>query len=61
MERMGDRRDSNRVLMGKPEGRRPLGGGGGEFKIVIWILRKWNGEAWIGLICLRIGTGGLCL
>ena len=22
------------------------------------IFRKWNGEAWTGLILLRIGTGG---
>ena len=26
--------------------------------IVRWICRKWNGEAWTGLIWLRIGTGG---
>ena len=23
-----------------------------------WIFEKWNGEAWTGLISLRIGTGG---
>jgi len=23
-----------------------------------WIFRKWDGEAWAGLMCLRIGTGG---
>jgi hypothetical protein len=22
------------------------------------IFKKWDGGAWIGLICLRIGTGG---
>jgi hypothetical protein len=26
--------------------------------ILRWIFRKWNGGAWIGLIWLRIGTGG---
>jgi len=26
-----------------------------------WIFEKWDGEAWIGLISLRIGTGGRCL
>jgi hypothetical protein len=25
--------------------------------ILRWISRKWGGEAWIGLIWLRIGTG----
>ena len=26
--------------------------------ILRWIFRKWDGEAWTGLIWLRIGTGG---
>ena len=26
--------------------------------IVRWICRKWDGEAWTGLVLLRIGTGG---
>jgi hypothetical protein len=26
--------------------------------ILRWIFRKWNREAWTGLILLRIGTGG---
>ena len=25
--------------------------------ILKWIFRKWDGEAWTGLVCLRIGTG----
>jgi len=25
--------------------------------ILKWILKKWNWEAWTGLIWLRIGTG----
>ena len=30
-------------------------------KIVSWILRKWDGQAWTGLIWLRIGTvAGFC-
>jgi hypothetical protein len=30
-------------------------------KVVLkWIFRKWDGEAWTGLLCLRIGTGGGC-
>jgi len=26
--------------------------------VVKWIFKKWDGEAWTGLIWLRIGTGG---
>jgi hypothetical protein len=26
--------------------------------ILKWIFKKWNWEAWTGLIWLRIGTGG---
>ena len=26
--------------------------------ILRWTFRKWGGGAWIGLIWLRIGTGG---
>jgi hypothetical protein len=29
--------------------------------ILKWILKKWDGEAWTGLLCLGIGTGGGCL
>ena len=26
--------------------------------VLKWILKKWDGEAWTGLIWLRRGTGG---
>jgi hypothetical protein len=26
--------------------------------ILRWVFKKWDGEAWTGLIWLRIGTGG---
>ena len=43
-------------MVGKHEGKRPLGRPG---RIILrWIFRKWDGEAWTGLIWLRIGTGG---
>jgi hypothetical protein len=29
--------------------------------ILKWIFKKWDGEAWTGLIWLRIGTGGRLL
>jgi hypothetical protein len=29
--------------------------------ILKWLFKKWDEEAWTGLICLRIGTGGWLL
>jgi len=46
------------VLVGKPEGKRPLGRPRRRWKDIRWIFRKWGGLAWTGLIWLRIGTGG---
>ena len=58
--RMGDRRGVYRVLVGKPEGKLPLGRPRrrweGNSKIELQKV-GW-GEAWAGLIWLRIGTGG---
>ena len=67
--RMGEERGVHRVLMGKPEGKRPLGRprrrwednikmdlqevGGGR-----WIFRKLEGVVGTGWSWLRIGTGG---
>jgi len=56
---MGERTDVYRVLVGKPEGKRPFGrpkrtwGG----IILSWIFRKWDVEARTELIWLRIGKG----
>jgi hypothetical protein len=58
--RMGERRGEYRALVGKPEGRRPLGRPRRRWEDNIKIdLREvgWGG-AWTGSICLRIGTGG---
>jgi hypothetical protein len=57
--RMGGGRGAYRILVGRPEGRRPLGR----------TMRRWEDNikmdlqevgwgAWTGLIWLRIGTGG---
>ena len=53
--RMGERRGVHRVLVGKPEGKRPLRDPGVDGKI---ILRKWDMGVWTGSSWLRIGTGG---
>jgi len=43
-----------RFLVWKPVEKRPLG----RPRVTLrWIFRKWNGEAWTGLIWLRMGTG----
>jgi hypothetical protein len=58
VERMGEKRNVYRLLVGKPEGKRPLGrprrGGG---IILGWILEGWDGVMWNGLVWLKIGTG----
>ena len=56
---MGDRRGVFRFLMGKPEGKRPLGRPrrrwDDNFKMDF---RKWDVGVWTGSGWLRIGTGG---
>jgi hypothetical protein len=56
--RLWERRVIYRTLMGKAEGKRPLGRPDVYGRIILrWIFRKWNG-VWSGSIWLRIGTGG---
>jgi hypothetical protein len=45
----GDKRNAYRILVGKPEGNRPLGG---------WTILKWILERQDGMVWLRIGTSG---
>jgi hypothetical protein len=46
---MGEKRNAYRLLVGKPEGKRPLGRP----------RHRWvDGVMWTGLVWLRIGTGG---
>jgi hypothetical protein len=43
----------------RPDGKRQLKNVGLYVTIILkCILKKWGGEAWIGLIWLRAGTGG---
>jgi len=48
------------VLIGKPEGRRPLGRPRYRWEDIKMIFRKcdWGGGAWTGLIWLGIRTDG---
>jgi len=46
---MGERRGVYRVLVGKPEGKRPVGDPGVDGTIILrWIFRKWFVEMWTG-------------
>ena len=57
--RMGEGRGVHRVLVGKPEGKRPLGKPRRRWEDNIkMIFRKWEGVARPGWSWLRIGTGG---
>jgi hypothetical protein len=56
---MGAKRNAYRLLVGKPEGKRPLGRPSvGGWIILGWILERCDGVMWTGLVWLRIGTGG---
>jgi hypothetical protein len=58
---MGEKRNAYRILVGKPEGRRPLGSTSRRWADSIKMdLREigWDGVVWTGLIWLRIGTIG---
>ena len=56
--RMGEGRGVYRVLVGKPEGKRPLGRPRRRWEDNIkWILRKWEGVE-TGWSWLRMWTGG---
>ena len=59
---MGESSGAYSVLVGKPEGKRPLGGPQHRWEDnVKWISKKWDGGAWTGLVWLRIWTGGRLL
>ena len=58
MARMEEGRGVHRVLVGKPEGKKPLGRPDADGRIILrWIFKKWEGLE-TGWSWLRIGTGG---
>jgi hypothetical protein len=54
--RMGEKRGAYRILVGRPEGRRPLGRPRRRWEDNIKIDLQ-EVETWTGLSCLRIGAG----
>ena len=55
---LGEGRVVHRVLVGKPEGKRPLGEPEVDVRIILrWIFRKWEGVG-TGWCWLRTGRGG---
>ena len=57
--RMGEERGAYRVLVGKPEGKRPVGRLGVDGWVILgWISRRWDVGMWTVLVWPRTGTGG---
>jgi hypothetical protein len=56
--RMGEKRNAYRILVGKPEGNRPLGRPGRKWEDNIKMDFREIGWGWTGLIWLRLGTSG---
>jgi hypothetical protein len=55
----GEKRNAYRILVGKPEGKRPLGRPTHrEVDNIKMDLRETGWDDWTGSIWLRIGTGG---
>jgi hypothetical protein len=56
---MGEKRNAYRLLVGKPEGKSHYEDKDVDGLIILgWILERWDGVMWTGLVWLRIGTGG---
>jgi hypothetical protein len=57
--RIGEKRNAYRLLVGKPEGKRPLGRPRCRWVDNIRMdMERWDGVMWTGLVWLRIGKGG---
>jgi hypothetical protein len=54
---MNEKWNAYRILVGNPEGKRSLEDQDvGGWTIFKWILERYDGMGWFGLICLRIET-----
>jgi hypothetical protein len=57
VERIEKMRNAYKILVGKHDGKRPLGRHTHEWGIILeWILGKYGGRVWTGCMWLRIGT-----
>jgi hypothetical protein len=57
--RMGEKMSAYRILVGKPEGKRPVGRPRHKWVDNVRIdLREVGWDVWTGSILVRIGTGG---
>jgi hypothetical protein len=57
--RIGESTGVYRVLVEKPDGKRPLGRHRRRWRIILrWMFGKWDVRAWTGSIWLRTGAGG---
>ena len=55
----GEERGAFRVLVGKPEEKRPLGRPRCRWEVILgWISRRWDVGMWTGFGWPRKGTGG---
>jgi hypothetical protein len=55
----GEKRNAYRLLVGNPEGKRPLGRPRRRcVDNIRMISERWNGVMWTGLVWLKTGTGG---
>jgi hypothetical protein len=51
-------RSAYKILLGEPQGKRPLTRQGVDERIILdWIFGKYGLGVWIGFIWFRIGTG----
>jgi hypothetical protein len=55
---MGEEREVYKVLVGKPEGKRPLGRPRRRWEDIRMYLRETDWGVWSGSIWFRLGTGG---
>jgi hypothetical protein len=53
------KRNAYRTLEAKPDRKRPLGRPQHRWSTILkWILERWDGILWIGLVWRRIGISG---
>jgi hypothetical protein len=55
---IGEMRNMYKILVGNLEGKRPVGRYGHKWEVILkCTVGKYVGRVWIGVVCLRSGTG----